>query len=160
MNSQVSKPLPPAVTLAFDCLARIRKDEPKIAGGYLFPRSEYSEQVERKAEDKVVYHTPEGVRCTQSACAAIMGLSESGAYYLFNRYKSDYKYIYENHGATADFTKYKNDNGEIVSHMALAIYFQTTQQAIRHYYRKAGGDYKIANAALKNRFGDRIGKKS
>ena len=143
-----SNSIPPAVCLAFDCIARARKSAPKTGAGYHFDRSDYSDQIDRSPGEKVIYHNQDGERCTQATAAKILGLSESGTWYLFNKHKSDYKYIYANHGLTGDGTVYKDPNGNLSTPAEIAKYYKTTQQAVRRYFKKAGKDYKKANADL------------
>lgn len=151
-----SNSIPPAVCLAFDCIARSREDTPRTGGSYYFERSNYSDQINKEPEERIVYHDLNGEKCTQVVAARILGLSDSGARYLFKKHKCDYEYIYANYGTSMDNIAYKDINGSSSNPSQIANYYKTTRQAVRRCFKVAGFDYKKAHSHLLKTFGSRV----
>lgn len=155
MIHQVMTKVPPAVHLAMSIRIRSEAGEPQVKGSYHFDKSCYGSDIESKRLINS-FATPEGIRCTNSECARLLGLSDSRTSVLFSQYNSDYKYIYANYGNARNSSDFKNDNGEPVTSFDLAKHYGVTPSTISRAYNNAENDYLKANADLFERFKDRI----
>ena len=147
--------LPPAVQFALACRIRCKNGEPQVKGAYAFDKSDYSFDVEGKGPINR-FTTPEGIRCTALECSRHLGLSLSRTSVLFSQNNSNYEYIYANYGKARVSFDFKDDDGEPATATALSKHYRVTSSTISRAYKKAGGDYLIANADLFERFKDRI----
>lgn len=148
--------LPPAVQFALACRIRKEKGEPQVKGSYSFEKSDYSQQLEKTRGPINKYTTPEGVKCTLEECCAHLGLSQSRTSVLFSQYHSDYEFIYSNYGKARTQMDFKTRNGKKTSAAILAKYFGVTPSTVARAYKKAGNDYRKANADLMERFKDKV----